>query len=233
MPDSKSKTAAFANKAGVVRGLLTELLRGEWQAANRLTEAMACERFAVSRTPVREAFLELQGLGLLEMRRNCGAVVLPFGVKQLGDIYAVRSLMEVEAARLAASHANTEQVEALIAEFEAIHESGGIDPDWRHDRSLHTFIAESSGNTRLATEIARYANLIQSIREIVGEQTMGIHRTTAEEHLTILRALRARRPQISARAMAAHLDQATQSALRAMKTMRRKETNNQPPISAG
>lgn len=223
MPASKTKTAAPANKAGVVRGLLTELLRGEWQAADRLTEALACRRYGVSRTPVREAFFELQGLGLLEIRRNCGAIVLPFGSKQLGDIYAVRTLLEVEAARLAASHANTEQIEALIAEFEAIRKSGGIDPDWRHDRALHTFIAEASGNSRLATEIARYGNLIQSIREIVGEQTLGIHRTTAEEHLSILQALHARRPKNAAQAMTAHLAQASGSALRAMKTMRRKK----------
>lgn len=220
MPASSAEPRTSAHKSLVVRGLLTELLAGEWKAADRMTEAMACERFGVSRTPVREAFLELEGLGLLEIRRHCGAIMLPFGPKQLGDIYAVRSLLEVEATRLAASRANTEQVEALIGEFEAIRASGGADPDWRHDRELHRFIAESSDNSRLVGEIARYGELVQAIREIVGEQAFGIHTTSAEEHLAILEALRSREPEAASEAMKAHLRQASESALSAMRTLR-------------
>lgn len=202
-----------------MRGLLTELLRGEWQAADRLTEAMACKRYQVSRTPVREAFFELQGLGLLEIRRHCGAVVLPFGKKQLADIYAVRTLLEVEAARLAASHASTARVESLIRDFETLRISGGVDSDWALDRTLHGFVAESCMNSRLASEMGRYGNLIQSIREIVNEQIHDIHATTTEEHLEILYALRNRRPKLAAQAMANHLKQASESALKAMGTM--------------
>ena len=204
----------------VVRGLLTEMLQGKWQGADRLTEALACEKYGVSRTPVREAFFELQGLGLLEIRRNCGAIVLPFGPKQLQDIYAVRSLLEVEAARLAAGKANLEQAEALAAEFNAIQESKGKDPDWKHDQDLHRFIAESSDNPRLASEIARYGNLIQTIREIVGQQNFSIHSTSAADHLAILQAILNQDPTASAEAMTAHLDQASESAIKAMEVMR-------------
>lgn len=213
-------SSSVANKTSVVRGLITEMLQGKWQAADRLTEAIACERFNVSRTPVREAFFELQGLGLIEIRRNCGVIVLPFGPKQLQDIYAVRTLLEVEATRLAASQANREQVDAFITEFTAIRDSGGEDPDWRHDRELHTFIAESSGNSRLASEIARYGSLIQTMREVVGEKALGIHTKTAEDHLAILAALRRRSSRAAAEAMRLHLEQASESAIAAVEVSR-------------
>ena len=202
-----------------MRGLLTELLRGEWQVADRLTEAHACDSYKVSRTPVREAFFELQGLGLLEIRRNCGAIVLPFGSKQLCDIYAVRQLLEVEATRLATPQANEEQMEAMVVAFEGLKASGIKDPGWSNDIQLHRFIAESSGNARLASEIARYGYLIQTICEIVEEHIQDIHITSADQHLAILYGMQSRSPQKAADAMAAHLEQASDSATKAMESV--------------
>ena len=206
-----------------MRGLLTELLKGEWQAADRLTEAHACKRYNVSRTPVREAFFELQGLGLLEIRRNCGVVVLPFGPKQLRDIYAVRKLLEVEATRLATPLANGEQVEAMIAAFEDLKAAGEHDPGWENDIQLHRFIAESSGNARLASEIARYGFLVQTIREIVGGYIQEIHKTSADQHLAILYGLQSKSPAKAAEAMVAHLEQASDSATKAMESVSQAE----------
>ena len=212
-------TPSMANKTTVVRGLLTELLRGEWQAADRLTEAHACERYHVSRTPVREAFFELQGLGLLEIRRNCGAVVLPFSTKHLRDIYSVRTLLEVEATRLATGQANREQMDAMVVAFKQLRDSDEKDPGWKNDIELHRFIAESSGNPRLASEIARYGYLIQTIREIVSEHIKDIHTTSADQHLSILYGLQSGSPAKATDAMKAHLDQASDSATKAMEAI--------------
>jgi len=219
MKTAAQTTPNIANKTTVVRGLLTELLRGEWQAADRLTEAHACERYNVSRTPVREAFFELHGLGLLEIRRNCGAVVLPFSTKQLQDIYAVRTLLEVEAARLATGRANVEQMDAMVDAFEKLRDTDENDPGWKNDIALHRFIAESSGNPRLASEIARYGYLIQTIREIVGEYIQDIHTTSADQHLAILYGLQSGEPSKAAEAMKTHLHQASDSATMAMESI--------------
>lgn len=209
-----------AGKRVVMRGLIAGLLRGQWRGGMRLTEAEAVEKFGVSRTPVREALLELQGLGLVELRRNCGAIFLPFGPEELHEIYAVRSLLEVEAARLAAGKINPERLDSLISVFTRIRDSGGIDPDWEHDRNLHRVIAEASGNHRLSSEISRYGELIQSVREIVGERDYGIHEMTADEHLSILDAIGRNDSEAAATAMKSHLEQASQSAAAAAETMR-------------
>lgn len=209
-----------ASKAKVVRGLLEGLLEGKWHGGDRFTESLGADAFGVSRTPVREALLDLQALGLVELRRNCGAIIHPFGEEDLREIYAVRSLLEVEATRLAASQIAAEEVESLIEAFEEIQSSGGTDLNWKFDQKLHLLIAECSGNRRLAAEIARYSTLVQTMREIVGARTHDIHSASADEHLEILRALRQRNPDTAAKAMREHLRQASDSAIAAMLEIR-------------
>ncbi|MDF1659384.1 MAG: GntR family transcriptional regulator [Verrucomicrobiales bacterium] len=211
-----------ASKAKVVRGLLEGLLEGKWQGGNRFTETLGAEAFGVSRTPVREALLDLQALGLIELRRNCGAIIHPFGENDLREIYAVRSLFEVEATRVAASRINLAKVETLIEAFEKIRGSGGIDPEWEFDRGLHQLIADSSGNRRLSTEIGRYSSLVQTMREIVGARAQGIHSASADEHLEILRALHRRDASDASSAMRDHLQQASDSAVAAMLEIRQR-----------
>ena len=219
-PDNPSRSRQSGGKRVVVRGLLTGLLQGEWEGGARLTEAEAVARFGVSRTPVREALLELQGLGFIELKRNCGAVFRPFGPEELREIYAVRCLLEVEATRLAAGRIPEPTLDSLLAAFTRIRESGGVDPDWDHDRRLHRIIAEASGNRRLLAAISRYGDVVQTVREIVGGQAYGIHETTADEHLDILAALVSREADRAANAMRLHLAQASDSAALAVGRMR-------------
>ncbi len=222
--EPSSQSAVPGKKSGkqtVFRGVVAGLLKGQWEGGGRLTEAEAVTLFGVSRTPVREALLELQGIGLIELRRNCGAVFSPFGPKELRDIYAVRSLLEVEATRLATPNLDRPQLENLISEIENIRDSGGVDPDWKYDKELHIAIANASGNHRLATEITRYGGLIQTMREIVGEQSRDIHLQSAEEHLAILEALLAGKPEVAAEAMHCHLEQASESAVEAIEILRK------------
>lgn len=198
------------------------LLEGKWKGGERFTEALGSEAFGVSRTPVREALLDLQALGLVELKPNCGAMILPFGTADLREIYSVRALLEVEAARLAAHLVEPSKVAPLIQSFESIRDSDGIDPGWEHDQQLHQLIAEESGNRRLAAEIARYSTLVQTMREIVGARTFGIHSASTEEHLAILHALHQRKSDAAALAMKSHLKQASDSAVAAMVEIRKR-----------
>ncbi len=211
-----------ANKSAVIRGFIAGMLEGEWQGGDRLTELDACDRFQVSRTPIREALIELDALGLIELRPRTGATVLPFGADELRDLYAVRAILEVEAARLAAPDFDPKLASKLDRDFQRIKEAGGVDPAWKIDRLLHQSIAEGSGNARLANEIDRYAHLVQTIREIVGAQatTTEIHMITVSDHLAIVEGLSAQDAQQAAGAMRRHLDQASESAVLSLEKLR-------------
>jgi len=206
-------TETAASSARVVRGVVHGLLKGRWNGGDRLTEIEAVELFKVSRTPVREALIALRSMGIVELRRNCGAVFHPFGEKELGDLYAVRSLLEVEATRLAATRMDEERINQLLAAFEKLKREHLPDTDWKLDRELHSGIAQACGNARLASEIARYGDLVQTIREAVGSTVADIHTTTLSDHLEILQCLKKRNPEAAGEAMRRHLGQAAESAM--------------------
>jgi len=225
---AKRKAVSSTAKPDVIRGLVAGLLAGEWQDGDRITEAQVSDRFGVSRTPVREALLEMRGLGLLELRRNCGAVFHAFGPDELRELYAVRCLLEVEATRLASGRIERDLLDDFVHRFRHIRESGEADPGWQHDRAFHAAIADASGNRRLASEIARYGEIIQQVREIVGTGRLAIHSTTADEHLAIAAALQEGDSEKSGRAMRAHLTQASSSAAEVVARMRAESVRNGP-----
>lgn len=211
-----------AGKARVVQGVIHGLINGRWQGGDRLTEAGTAEMLKVSRTPVREALLELASMGILELRRNCGAVFLPFGEKELRDLYAVRTLLEAEACLLATTRIAEAHIQSLKNAFAQLRRKRQSDTDWKLDRELHATIALASGNPRLAGEIARYGTLVQTMREAASCVLVDIHSTSLGEHLRILRCLEERDPQAAAEAMREHLAQAAASAVIALTRGRRK-----------
>lgn len=217
------KTAARPEpilKHDLFHRLLLLILAGEWAAGDRLLEMELAERFGVSRTPVREALLELAAIGFIELRPNCGAVMRPCGPRQIREIYQIREILESEAARLACPRLDADQLRSLEQHFKQLaaempRNAAWSRKEWAADRFLHDLVARSCGNTRLAEEIGRYGNLIQAIRESVGN----VHEAqvnAVNDHLEILRALIANQPAEAARAMRRHIHNAATSAIDAL-----------------
>lgn len=223
---NSSTSHAPAGKAAVIKGVVQGLLQGRWKGGERLTEVSAAHLFQVSRTPVREALLDLSALGIVRLRQNCGAIILPFGPVQLSELYAVRSLLETEAARLAAARIPLKLVESMLSGFEVLQREATSDAGWTKDRELHAAIASASGNARLAEEISRYGTLVQTMREAVGETLAHVQTDSVREHLRILRRLRERDAEGAAAAMSAHLKQAERSAIQSLPS---KIQNGLPP----
>lgn len=222
-PPAVKKLAVISEpiyKPDLVRRLLLAFFSGEWQAGDRLPEVELAGRFGVSRTPVREALQELAAMGFVELRPNCGAVALPCGPDDVREIYAVRELLETEATRLACGQIEPRKLADLAAEFEMLQTERRRDADWARrewaaDRQLHAWIIQACGNRRLAAEIARHEQLIQAIRETVGNLREA-QWAAVGEHLAILKALRANKAEAAAEAMRRHIFSAAEHAVHAL-----------------
>src|SRR6476619_6448544 len=70
----------------------------EFGPGQRLRTASLAKRFGSSRTPVREALVQLEGEGLVEIEPRRGALVRPFASADLIDLYEIRALLEPAAA---------------------------------------------------------------------------------------------------------------------------------------
>ena len=107
-----------------VRDQLEELIvHGALPPGHHLVESRLAEELGVSRIPVREALQRLSQEGWVELRPRQGAFVHRPTAKEVDDVFDVRTLVEVEAARRAARHATDAAVRRL---FELLEEGRGV-----------------------------------------------------------------------------------------------------------
>ena len=93
--------------------ILDAIDAGEYAPGARLLETDLAKAFGVSRTPVREALRRLESQGVVAHEPRKGAVVASLDYNQLGELYAVREVMEGLAARMAARHASDVEIQLL------------------------------------------------------------------------------------------------------------------------
>ena len=99
----------YSLRGKVFRKLREDILNGRYQENDELREAAIGEELGVSRTPVREAFRQLELEGLIQIIPNKGAYVTGITQKDVKDIYMIRSLLEGLCARWATEHISNEE----------------------------------------------------------------------------------------------------------------------------
>lgn len=204
----------------VVHHLLIEIFRGHLAAGTRLITQALSKRLGISATPIREALVDLEAIGMIEISHNRGAVVAPFGPSQVREIYHVRRVLESEAARCACGNLDRPALESLHEEIRQLADRSPEAAEWLRgvlaaDGRLHGMIAAACGSPRLAREIRRYTLLMQAIGETIGNRHRGQENGLAE-HATIVNALIAGDADASRRAMGRHIDAAAKRAINAM-----------------
>ena len=109
----KESTDRYSLRGQVYHKLREDILAGRYQDHEELREMAISEELGVSRTPVREAFRQLELEGLLTVIPNKGAYVNCITVKDVEDIYAMRGLLEGLCAKWATEHITAKQTEQL------------------------------------------------------------------------------------------------------------------------
>jgi DNA-binding GntR family transcriptional regulator len=145
------------------------ILSGEFGPGERLRTVSLAKRFGSSRTPVREALVQLEGEGLVDIEPRRGALVRPFANADLVDLYEVRLLLEPAAAARAALRVNADQLErlgALVALSDARGggDAGAIDDQIAWNEQFHALVIEAAGSPRLAAALRATAGIPRSFR---------------------------------------------------------------------
>lgn len=113
---SKGKGKARQTQCKVVRAAIEhDIVTGALPPGAPLDEEAISRRFSVSRTPVREALLQLIESGLIKKSPRQPAVVAPLDVRLLVQSFEVMSEMEALCAKLAARRISPDEKEQLIA----------------------------------------------------------------------------------------------------------------------
>jgi len=112
------ETAPQTRSDWVYERLKQAIVSGELPPKARLVAAELAQRWAVSPTPLREAFQRLEGLGLVELSSQRGARVVPISVAEAEEIYELRLMLDPWALRRSLEQSN----EAHRAEVAVAHE---------------------------------------------------------------------------------------------------------------
>lgn len=206
------------------------------------TEKELCEKFAVSRTALREAMQMLSAKGLVTIRKGSGIYVndfteldasknmslfleLNFNENYVLHLVHVRQILEPENARLAARNRSAEDLEILeknILEFSDNSISAG-----RHaqlDLEFHQKIADASGNPVISLIMTPLFNLMPKIKAMIVDVVMHNQIQNAMNyHKNIFERIQAQDEEGAYTAMKAHLDIAEKDTHVLIKALKEKQ----------
>ena len=185
----------------VFNSIENAILNGEYSDGESLNELKISKELGVSRTPVREALMQLELEGLVRSIPNKGAVVVGVSEQDTRDIYEIRVRIEGLAARLAAEKMTPEEVRALekIVELQEFYlMKNDTEQIFRLDTDFHKIIYDASRSRPLRFMLSNFHNYIKKARDI-SVQAAGRAEKTVAEHRAILDAIREGKGELAER----------------------------------
>ncbi|MDD4084954.1 MAG: GntR family transcriptional regulator [Acidaminococcaceae bacterium] len=210
-----------------LRELVCEKIRqaitsGIFKSGERLMEIQLAEEMGVSRTPVREAIRKLELEGFVVMIPRRGTYVADISIKDLTEVYEIRTALDVLAAGLAAERISDEELEAmqrLLVEIGEYIEEGNLEKIVETDTAFHDILYQASRNERLVSIIN---NLREQITTLRGRSMHypGRLANTLAEHRIIVDSLAQRDSEKAQKAVREHMENAEQTLLKAIEEER-------------
>jgi DNA-binding GntR family transcriptional regulator len=184
-----------AAKERALNYVKSQVLTGAFPGGELISEGEVATALGMSRTPVREAFLQLEVAGLLRLYPKRGALVVPVSPDEVRAVLEARLLMEDFAAGAVIQRgpdACTAVFEQLSAQLQRQREAAAAAqlPDFLDsDRAFHQITLDAAGNTILA---GFYSTLRDRQMRMIGESARDAQRlvTIINEHQRIAEALR-------------------------------------------
>ena len=185
-------TDKYSLRGRVFQKLRDDILNGKYKENDELREVAIGEELGVSRTPVREAFRQLELEGLIRIVPNKGAYVTGITSKDVEDIYMIRALLEGLCAKWATEHISEEQMQEMeenvyLAEFH--EQKGHAEQIAMLDSRFHEILYEACNSKMLEHTLKDFHQYVYRVRK----QTLAHNiRGTASnhEHRDIMEAIK-------------------------------------------
>ena len=213
----------------VAESIATAIAKGRYAPGSRLpAERDLAEEFKVSRPTIREAMIALEIRGLVGAKKGSGIYVtatlpdLTSTTPELDvgafELIEARTLFEGEAAALAATAIDAQQLDELRKLLVEMEQAGGTSAALEADKQFHLAIAKATGNSVVVSVV----EMLWTIRE---QSPLCVHMFAkarregvtprVNEHQLIVDALAAHDPQAARDTMRSHLRRVTDDLLEA------------------
>ncbi|MDW8425253.1 MAG: GntR family transcriptional regulator [Meiothermus sp.] len=210
-PRAKLQSERLADKAYAV--LRSQILKGVLPPGHALSVPELSRQLGVSRSPVREAVLQLVAEGLAREQAHKGAVVAHFSLEDALQILEVREVLEVASVRLGASRAAPEDLarlkQVLQAQAKALQESDFVGYQ-ATDLQFHRLLGTLSHNPVLERMVGLLKDqshlALEPAARSLAQLERGYH-----EHRSVLAALEARNAEGAGLALLKHFKRIRES----------------------
>lgn len=184
------------------------IVDGELVPGAKVPEKELCERFGVSRTPMREALKVLANEGLVTLTPNRGAMIAELTLEDLEETFPVMGALEALSGELACANitdVEIAQIRRLHAEMLAHYEARALRPYFQANQAIHERILAAARNQTLS---ALYRSLEGRLRQARFVANMSEKRwaQAVEEHERMIDALAARDGKKLATILKSHLE---------------------------
>lgn len=206
-----------------LRDVVCEALRaaiqsGELPPGERLMEIPLAEELGVSRTPIREAIRKLEQEGFVVMIPRRGTYVADITLKDINQVFEIRSSLEELAASLASERITPDELEELERHLVSINdymESRDFDKIVAADIAFHEVLYSASRNDRLIEIIHNLREQTFRFRSVSMNQPGRLAKTW-EEHRLLVEALADHNPQQARRIARIHMEHSEHALLSGM-----------------
>lgn len=190
---ARAKPPASANAVTRIADQLEEdIILGRLHPRERLIEQALADRFSTHRAAVRQAIFALDAKGVIEHVPNRGAVVRDLKPDDVRQIYEVRELLELAAARaipLPIARADLAALRQIQNRHSRAVDAGDLGAVVRSNIAFHQRIFALCGNPQLIDAIEHFARKAHAIRSY-SNANPGYLERVRQDHLDMLDALK-------------------------------------------
>lgn len=201
-------TPTLKSRSQSLRESIEEMIAiGKLLPGQHLDETELANEFGVSRTPIREALIQLASMGVVVIRPRRGAVVAELGPQQLVEMFEVMAEFEAMCGRLAARRMTPAEQQNLLAAHDACKDAiaaSNTDDYFYCNETFHQIIYQGSHNAFLAEQamalhrrLRHYRRLQLRVRDRVG--------ASFSEHDGVVQAILAGDGELTAELLRGHI----------------------------
>jgi len=208
MTVSEEYSSSFSLTDEIADIIRERILKGEYHIGEKIKENQIAQELRVSRTPIREAFKQLENEGLIDYIPNRGCFAKGFTRQDIEDIYAVRKALEVLSVEWAVKRITPADIKKLhdqcdLMEFYTARKDSKKVLETNTD--FHDIIYNATGSRFMAQVLRSYKEYIEQTRKVIFYEQQYLEEILTE-HKAILAALESGDKDRATKAMADHLD---------------------------
>ena len=192
--------------------LLDAIMSYELKPGQAIVEQDISDRLNISRTPIREAFKQLESEGLVRHLPSRGTFVTNLTVQDVEEIFQLRELFEITALKSAINCITDDELDYIEDRVRY------LDDKKSSDRDLHMMIMKYSGNSRMIKFHKTLEAQLEQLRRISAMTPKRLVKSR-QEHLDIIYALRTRDLVSATRHLSIHLLNIKESTLNVCRNM--------------